>query len=100
MEIEKALDIVREYGKYMENSKVVHMAFEDNLPFPKLEILDAVWTLIAEEDFSKYANPTQVKDSLYIGLMDLLKHFPRPEEYSSLIEYQQNLSNPANKSAI
>ncbi len=93
MEIEKAWDIVREYGKYMENSKVVHMAFEEDLPFGKLEILDAVWTLVTKEDFTEIENAENVKNSLFILLTDLFKHLPNPEKYASLIEYQQNLPN-------
>ena len=93
MNIEKAWDIVQEYGKYMESSKVVHMAFEENLPFEKLEILDAVWTIISTEDFTKIDNAENIKNSLFILLADLFKHLPNPDKYSTLIEYQQNLSN-------
>lgn len=93
MEIEKAWDIIREYGKYMETSRVVHMAFEESLPFKKLEILDAVWTIITTEDFTKIENAENVKTSLFVVLSDLFKHLPNPEKYASLIEYQQDLSN-------
>ncbi len=86
MNIEKAMYILSEYGKYMENSKIIHIGFEEDMPFSKEEVLLAVFTAI-EESSSKYS-----LDLLFIVVMDLLKHVPKLERYNSLLQYQQALN--------
>lgn len=89
MELQNAWEVVKKYGEYMEKSKVVHIGFDNDLPFSKSEILLAIWTVITEENFSVIENAESIKNSLYIALADLLKHCPRPENYLELVEYQK-----------
>jgi len=87
MTLDNAVNILSDYGKYMERSKISSFGFEDHLPYPKEEILLAVFTVI------EHKSPIYSLDLLFMVVTDIMKHYPDPIKYKDLWEYQSSLES-------
>jgi len=78
--LEKANEIIQEYGRFMEVEPVPFAIFEDDLPWSKGSILAALLTALKSEK-----NKEQ-KDILSVGIICLNHVIPSPKKYKESLK--------------